>query len=59
MKKPPAIKPAPNTPTQASFVSNGAPSSASSSAARPNKLINPVIGFSLASAGRPSLLGGM
>lgn len=48
----------PSTPTSASYLSRGG-FRAAGMGQRPNKLLNPIIGFSQSLVGQPSLLGGV
>ena len=58
MPKPPKVS-YPHTPTTASYASAGTAGQASK-AQRPNKLINPILGFSASStSAAPTLLGGI
>jgi len=58
MPKAPKIVPPPNSPTSASFLTRGG-FRVAGMGQRPNKLLNPIIGFPQSSVGQPSLLGGV
>jgi hypothetical protein len=57
MPKAPKAVSYPTTPTSANYLSRGG-FRAAGMGQRPNKLINPMVGFSQSTVGQPSLLGG-